>query len=112
MQHRSLQSIQLFGARLTVDSVQVNLPAESGDMGVLANHVPSIEQLRPGLVEIVEEGGANKQFFGMSHPIPMNYRKASAGMISKAKNGGSLRWIRRRSAQLPAEYQRRRGFPS
>lgn len=46
------------------DVVQVNLPAESGDMGVLANHVPSIEQLKPGLVEIIEESGS-KQFFRM-----------------------------------------------
>ncbi|KAL7921961.1 F1F0 ATP synthase delta chain mitochondrial precursor [Trichoderma austrokoningii] len=45
------------------DVVQVNIPAESGDMGILANHVPSIEQLKPGLVEVVEEGGAAKQFF-------------------------------------------------
>ncbi|KAL4780187.1 ATP synthase [Aspergillus varians] len=43
--------------------VQVNIPAESGEMGVLANHVPSIEQLKPGLVEILEEGGASKKFF-------------------------------------------------
>ncbi|RAL08151.1 F1F0 ATP synthase subunit delta [Aspergillus homomorphus CBS 101889] len=43
--------------------VQVNIPAESGEMGVLANHVPSIEQLKPGLVEVVEEGGASKKFF-------------------------------------------------
>jgi hypothetical protein len=49
-------------------SVQVNIPAESGEMGVLANHVPSIEQLKPGLVEIVEEGGASKKFFRMSDP--------------------------------------------
>ncbi len=32
-------------------------------MGVLANHVPSIEQLKPGLVEIIEEAGGSKQFF-------------------------------------------------
>ncbi len=32
-------------------------------MGVLANHVPSIEQLKPGLVEVIEESGGNKQFF-------------------------------------------------
>lgn len=32
-------------------------------MGVLANHVPSIEQLKPGIVEVVEEAGAAKQFF-------------------------------------------------
>ncbi|KAK0669475.1 ATP synthase [Cercophora samala] len=44
------------------DVVQVNIPAESGEMGVLANHVPSIEQLKPGVVEIIEESG-NKQFF-------------------------------------------------
>ncbi|KAL8973153.1 MAG: hypothetical protein Q9183_000116 [Haloplaca sp. 2 TL-2023] len=42
---------------------QVNIPAESGEMGVLANHVPSIEQLKPGLVEVIEESGGSKQFF-------------------------------------------------
>jgi len=47
-------------------SVQVNIPAESGEMGILANHVPAIEQLKPGLVEIIEEAGASKQFFRMS----------------------------------------------
>ncbi|KAI1375924.1 ATP synthase delta chain [Hypoxylon crocopeplum] len=45
------------------DVVQVNLPAESGDMGVLSNHVPSIEQLKPGLIEVIEESGSSKQFF-------------------------------------------------
>jgi len=34
-------------------------------MGVLANHVPSVEQLRPGVIEIIEENAqASKQFFG------------------------------------------------
>ncbi len=32
-------------------------------MGVLANHVPSIEQLKPGLVEVIEEACGSKQFF-------------------------------------------------
>ncbi|EME87700.1 uncharacterized protein MYCFIDRAFT_54841 [Pseudocercospora fijiensis CIRAD86] len=45
------------------DVVQVNIPAESGEMGVLASHVPSIEQLKPGLVEVIEEQGGSKQFF-------------------------------------------------
>lgn len=53
----------MINRRLTVRSVQVNIPAESGEMGVLANHVPSIEQLKPGLVEIIEESGGSKQFF-------------------------------------------------
>ncbi|RDA84935.1 hypothetical protein CP532_5162 [Ophiocordyceps camponoti-leonardi (nom. inval.)] len=45
------------------DVVQINMPAESGEMGVLANHVPAIEQLKPGVVEVIEEGGATKRFF-------------------------------------------------
>ncbi|KAI9714122.1 MAG: delta subunit of the central stalk of mitochondrial F1F0 ATP synthase, atp16 [Chrysothrix sp. TS-e1954] len=44
------------------DVVQVNIAAESGEMGILAQHVPSIEQLKPGLVEVIE-GGGSKQFF-------------------------------------------------
>jgi ATP synthase, Delta/Epsilon chain, beta-sandwich domain len=52
---------------LLVNSVQVNIPAESGEMGILANHVPSIEQLKPGLVEIIEESGGSKQFFCSYH---------------------------------------------
>jgi len=43
--------------------VQVNIPAESGEMGILAQHVPSIEQLRPGLIEVIQESGGSKQFF-------------------------------------------------
>ena len=39
------------------------MAAESGEMGILAQHVPSIEQLKPGLVEIIEESGGSKQFF-------------------------------------------------
>jgi len=53
-------------------SIQVNIPAETGDMGILANHVPSVEQLRPGLIEIIEENaGATKQFFSMSSTVPL-----------------------------------------
>ena len=37
-------------------------------MGVLASHVPSIEQLKPGLVEVIEESGGSKQFFRTSTP--------------------------------------------
>ncbi|KAI8369201.1 F1 complex, delta/epsilon subunit of ATPase [Choanephora cucurbitarum] len=42
---------------------QVNLAATSGDMGILANHVPSIEQLNPGVVEVIESGEITKKFF-------------------------------------------------
>ena len=34
-------------------------------MGILATHVPSVEALRPGVVEVIEEsGGQGKKWFG------------------------------------------------
>lgn len=44
-------------------SVQVNIPSTAGDLGILADHVPTIQQLRPGLVEVIESTGFSKQFF-------------------------------------------------
>jgi F-type H+-transporting ATPase subunit delta len=41
----------------------VNISAASGDMGILANHVPSIEPLRPGVVEVIESSNASKKWF-------------------------------------------------
>lgn len=35
-------------------------------MGILANHVPSVEALRPGLLEIIESSGSSKKWFGAS----------------------------------------------
>lgn len=59
--------ISIQNAKLTTPySVQVNIPAESGEMGILAQHVPSIEQLKPGLIEVIEESGGSKQFFCMA----------------------------------------------
>jgi F-type H+-transporting ATPase subunit delta len=48
----------------STDVVQVNISAASGDMGILANHVPSIEPLRPGVVEVIESSNASKKWFG------------------------------------------------
>ncbi|KAI8985890.1 F1 complex, delta/epsilon subunit of ATPase [Pilobolus umbonatus] len=45
------------------DVQQVNLAATSGDMGILANHVPTIEQLNPGVVEVIESAELTKKFF-------------------------------------------------
>ncbi|BGP25521.1 ATP-synthase delta chain [Rhodotorula toruloides] len=54
------------------DVVQVNLSAESGDLGVLANHVPTIEALKPGVLEVVESNESKKWFvsggFANVHP--------------------------------------------
>jgi F-type H+-transporting ATPase subunit delta len=51
-----------------MDSKQVNVSTTSGDMGILANHVPSITQLRPGIVEVIAEGAQNEKFFGFLSP--------------------------------------------
>ncbi|WVQ71477.1 hypothetical protein IAR50_001015 [Cryptococcus sp. DSM 104548] len=43
---------------------QVNIPAATGDMGILANHVPSVEALRAGVIEVIEENGQpSKKWF-------------------------------------------------
>ncbi|GJE97771.1 epsilon subunit of F1F0-ATP synthase N-terminal domain-containing protein [Phanerochaete sordida] len=47
----------------STDVIQVNLPAATGDMGILANHVPSIEALRPGVVEVIDSANTSKKFF-------------------------------------------------
>jgi len=45
------------------DVSQVNLSSTAGDMGILANHVPTLEQLKPGVVEIVEDANTTKKYF-------------------------------------------------
>jgi F-type H+-transporting ATPase subunit delta len=52
---------------------QVNIAAATGDMGILANHVPSIEPLRPGVVEVIESGSASKKWFGENHALLRSY---------------------------------------
>jgi F-type H+-transporting ATPase subunit delta len=43
---------------------QVNIPAATGDMGILANHVPSVEALKAGVVEVIEDAGSqSKKWF-------------------------------------------------
>ncbi|KAH3680860.1 hypothetical protein WICPIJ_008073 [Wickerhamomyces pijperi] len=42
---------------------QVNVPGANGEFGILANHVPIVEQLKPGVVQITESNGNVKEFF-------------------------------------------------
>jgi F-type H+-transporting ATPase subunit delta len=62
-----------------VDSIYSNIPAASGDMGILANHVPTVEALRPGLVEIIESG-STKKYFG-KEMVMFNLRIALQPLI-------------------------------
>lgn len=41
---------------------QVNLPTTSGTIGILSSHVPTIEELIPGVVEVID-GSETKSFF-------------------------------------------------
>lgn len=63
------------------DVVQVNLAAESGDLGVLANHVPSVEALKPGVLEVLEGAGESKKWFvsgGFANVHPNNLLTVNA----------------------------------
>ncbi|KAL8280804.1 hypothetical protein RQP46_006808 [Phenoliferia psychrophenolica] len=58
------------------DVLQVNIAAEGGDMGILANHVASIESLKPGVLEVIEGNAAeSKKWFvsgGFANMHPNN----------------------------------------
>ncbi|CAO1613179.1 unnamed protein product [Parajaminaea phylloscopi] len=51
---------------------QVNISGSTGDMGILASHVPSVEELKPGVLEVIESSGTKKWFvsggFATMHP--------------------------------------------
>ncbi|KAJ1902887.1 delta subunit of the central stalk of mitochondrial F1F0 ATP synthase, atp16 [Coemansia sp. RSA 455] len=45
-----------------VEVNQVDMSAVSGDLGILADHVPTIEQLKPGVIDIIADSGSTKYF--------------------------------------------------
>lgn len=60
-------------------------------MGLLANHVPSIEQLKPGLIEVIEENAGSKQFFRASPPFTPDF---AFDYIQRPRWQLQLRWPR------------------
>ena len=45
---------------------QVNLSTTSGSIGILHKHVPTIQQLKPGVIEVIGGQGNNPtKLFGM-----------------------------------------------
>lgn len=60
---------------------QVNLPSINGDLGILANHIPIVEQLRPGVLEIIKKDGNIESYFvsgGIATVQPGNLLTVSA----------------------------------
>ena len=74
-------------------------------MGILANHVPSVEALRAGVVEVIEEaGGQGKKWFGAL--------LAGSGDDAREQDADlSVGRFRYRPRKQHPYYQRRRGLP-
>jgi F-type H+-transporting ATPase subunit delta len=51
---------------------QVDVPSLSGSFGILANHVPTLAVLKPGVVTVTENEGAVKRFFVSSGSVSVN----------------------------------------
>jgi len=56
----------------STDVKQVDLPTGSGAIGVLANHVPTLGVLAPGVVTVLENSGDVKTFFVSSGSYSVN----------------------------------------
>jgi len=46
---------------------QIDVPTMSGNMGILAHHVPILGVLKPGVVSVFENDGNTKRFFGKTN---------------------------------------------
>lgn len=44
------------------DVQQVNLPSTAGRIGVLANHVPTVEELTPGVIDVINNADTQSFF--------------------------------------------------
>lgn len=51
---------------------QVDVPSYSGNLGILANHVPILAVMKPGVVTVYEEDGNSKKFFVAAGTVTMN----------------------------------------
>jgi F-type H+-transporting ATPase subunit delta len=51
---------------------QVDVPSLSGSFGILANHVPTLAVLKPGVVAVTENEGKVRKFFVSSGSISVN----------------------------------------
>ena len=46
------------------DVKQIDVPSTSGSFGILAQHVPTLAALKPGVVSVHEHDGTTNQYFG------------------------------------------------
>ena len=48
---------------------QVDVPTFSGNFGILPDHVPTLAVLKPGVINVTEEDGSNKRYFGKKKKV-------------------------------------------
>ena len=46
------------------DVKQIDVPSTTGSFGILAQHVPLLAALKPGVVSVHEHDGTTNQYFG------------------------------------------------
>jgi F-type H+-transporting ATPase subunit delta len=51
---------------------QIDVPSFSGHFGILPSHVPLIAVLKPGVITVHEQDGANKKYFVSSGSVTVN----------------------------------------
>ena len=83
-------SAQLYSA----DADMIIIPAESGDMGVMAGHTPTIGTMRAGTI-IVRDGGTDTRLFVEGGFLEVNEKKA----IVLAEHGVLVNDIDKKQAQ-------------
>uniref|UniRef100_A0A1A9WTD7 ATP synthase F(1) complex subunit delta, mitochondrial n=1 Tax=Glossina brevipalpis TaxID=37001 RepID=A0A1A9WTD7_9MUSC len=54
------------------DVLQIDVPSFSGSFGILANHVPTLAALKPGVVQVIENDGKIIKYFVSSGTVTVN----------------------------------------
>lgn len=63
---------------------QVDVPSYSGSLGILANHVPLLAVIKPGVVTVFEEDGSTKKYFVAAGTVTMNEDSSLLVLASEA----------------------------
>lgn len=63
---------------------QVDIPSYSGSLGILADHVPLLAVIKPGVVTVYEEDGNMKRIFVSAGTVTMNEDSTLLVLTSEA----------------------------
>lgn len=63
---------------------QVDVPSYSGNLGILADHVPILAVMKPGLVTVYQEDGSTKKIFVAAGTVTMNEDSSLLLLASEA----------------------------